>query len=119
MAKPLAWSAACCRISWFCIVVDRKKIIDLQRLAANGENYLNFFIKWEERGLILINNYLNFFIKWGERGSILINDVAGTELDYVFTRVHLDFLGPNGDHVRTFILVDTDEEVLFVWRQVA
>ena len=23
-----------------------KKILDLQRLAVNGENYLNFFIKW-------------------------------------------------------------------------
>jgi hypothetical protein len=27
-----------------------EKLFDLQGLAVNGENYLNFFIKWETEG---------------------------------------------------------------------
>jgi hypothetical protein len=96
----------------------KKKILDLQRLAGDGENYLKFFIKWGERGSILINNYLKFFIKWGVRGSILINDVAGTELDYVVTRIHLDFLGPNRNDVGLFVLVDPDKKIFIIRRQI-
>lgn len=77
-----------------------KKILDLQRLAGDGENYLIFFIKW------------------GARGSILINDVAGTELDDIVTWIYLDFLGPNSDHVRIFVLIDADKKIFIIWGQI-
>jgi hypothetical protein len=77
-----------------------KKILDLQRLAGDGENYLIFFIKW------------------GARGSILINDVAGTELDDIVTWIYLDFLGPNSDHVRIVVLIDADKKIFIIRGQI-
>ena len=48
----------------------------------------------------------------------MVYDVAGTELDFVVTRIHFDLLGPDRDDVGIFVLIDPDKKIFLIRRQV-
>ena len=90
-----------------------EKLFDLLGLAVDGENYLNFFIKYI--GEVFLDKEFEVLYQEETFLSILINNIPRTKLNFVFPRIDLDLLRPDCNDIGVFVLVDTDKKILLVW----